>query len=454
MAPTGFRRECSKSSQMKLLQFWHSYFEPPTSMDTRTVPEDWRSANIAPVFKKREHYDPANYSPVSLTSIPCKIMDHVNVSSLMDHLEKNNILSPRQHGFWRKRSCETQLLEFMEGLTENMEAFKQTDIVIMDFAKAFNKFNDSLLLYKMHYYGVRGQVNRWIWWFLQDWKQAVVVDGAKPDSVAVKSGVPQGCVLRPSLFLVYINDLPSTVTSPVRLFADDTAIYRPITSGQDRTQIQNDLQQLEIWEKSWDISFHPGKCTIPPVISPIRMKKLLRPLYQLHNHTLANVTSAKYLGVTISQDLDWDLHVHNIITETNRTLGFLRRNLKVNNIRLKDTAYKALVRLVLEYACTVWDPYKEEQITKIENVQRRSARFVLNRYKRTTSVTNLLNHLGWTSLQSRRKFTRLTMMCKITNNMVQVDIGRLHKTQEQKLRAPTKRDRRAQSKQLARVQCL
>ena len=176
-------------------------------------------------------------------------MEHVIVSSFMDHLEKN-ILSPRQHGFRRSRSCEIQLLEFMEELTKNMEACKQTDIVIMDFAKAFDKVNHSLLLHKLYHYGVRGPVNRWIAGFLQDQKQTVVVDGAKSDSVAVKSGVPQGSVLGPSLFLVYINDLPGTVSSPVRLLADDTPIYRPITTGQDQTHIQKDLQQLETWEKN------------------------------------------------------------------------------------------------------------------------------------------------------------------------------------------------------------
>ena len=421
-----------------------------TSIDTGTVPEDWRSANITPVFKKSEHYDPANCRPVSLTSIPCKIMEHVIVSSLMDHLEKNNILLPRQHGFRRKRSAKSSCWSTWRSWPRT---WKPANKLTMHFAKAFNKVNHSLLLHKLHHYGVRGQVNRWIADFLQDRKQTVVVDGAKLDPVAVKSGVPQGSVLGPSLFLVCINDLPGTVSSPVRLFADDTAIYRPITTGQDQTHVQKDLQQLETWEKNWDMSFHLGKCTTLPVISPMRTKKLLRPSYQLHNHTPANVASAKYLGVTIAQDLDWDLHVHNITTKANRTLGFLRRNLKVNNIRLKEIAYKAMIWPILEYACTVWDPYKEGQIKIIENVQRRSARFVLNQYKQTTSVTNLLSHLRWTSLQSRRKIARL-IMYKILNNMAQVDFGRLNKTQEPKVQAPAKRDRRAHSHQLAWIQCL
>ena len=135
-------------------------------------------------------------------------------------------------------------------------------------------------------------------------------------------------------------------------------------------------------------------------------------------------------------------------------MGFLRRNLRVSNIKLKQTAYKAMVRPVLEYASTVWDPYKEGQINKIEAVQRRSARFVLNQYKATASVSTMLHHLGWSTLQTRRTIARLTMLYKITNNMVQVDFGKLPKSQEPKLRAPGKRDRRQHSRQLARLQCL
>ena len=155
------------------------------------------------------------------------------------------------------------------------------------------------------------------------------------------------------------------------------------------------------------MTFHPGKCTTLPVISHRRKSKILTPNYQLHNQSLANVHSVKYLGVTITQDLDWDIHVHNISNKANKTLGFLRRNLKIGAVKLKDTAYKTMVRPILEYASTVWDPYKEGHISKIEAVQRRAARFVLNSYKRSASVTSMLNHLDWPSLQSQRKIKSL-----------------------------------------------
>ena len=202
------------------------------------------------------------------------------------------------------------------------------------------------------------------------------------------------------------------------------------------------------------MSFQPGKCTTLPSISPKRKKKILEPSYNLHNQTLANVTSAKYLGVTIAQDLDWDPHIQSITNKANKTLGFWRRNLRLTNIKLKEIAYKAMVQPALEYACTVWDPYKEGQITKIEAVQKRAAHFVLNRYQRTSSVSHMIEHLGWQSLKSRRKISRLTMLYKIRNNMVQVDFGNLPRSQEPKIRPPNKRDRRAHSERLARIQCL
>ena len=129
------------------------------SLDSGNVPTDWKRALVTPIFKKGEHYDPGNYRPVSLTCISCKVLEHCIVSSTMNHLETNNILSPQQHGFRRQRSCETQLLKLIDELMEYMESGKQTDLLIMDFAKAFDRVNHSLLLHKLYHYGVQGSVH-------------------------------------------------------------------------------------------------------------------------------------------------------------------------------------------------------------------------------------------------------------------------------------------------------
>ena len=328
----------------------------------------------------------------------------------MTHLENNNILCDEQHGFRAKRSCETQLLELTHELFNNLEQGRQTDILILDFAKAFDKVNHSLLIHKLHYYGVRGDINRWIKDFLSGRQQAVVVNGEHSDLVPVKSGVPQGSVLGPCLFLAYINDLPANLKSKARLFADDTAVYNVVRNTDGRDQLQEDLDQLAIWEDRWLMSFHPDKCINLPIS---RSRNPHQSQYSLHGHTLETVSSAKYLGVTIKSDLSWDSHVNQITAKANRTLGFLRRNLKVSSRKTKVMAYKALVRPTMEYACSVWDPHGEDSIKRLEAVQRRAARFVMRRYHNTASPTYMLEELKWPSLQSRRKTSRLAMLFKI-----------------------------------------
>ena len=169
---------------------------------------------------------------------------------------------------------------------------QQTDVLIMDFAKAFDKVNHSLLLHKLHHYGIRGQTWTWISNFLSDRQQSVVVDGFNSNPVSVRSGVPQGSVLGPCLFLAYINDLPANLSSGVRLFADDTALSRTITSPQDQAQLQQDLNRLADWEKSWAMEFHPGKCN---TLTVTRKHTTLVKDYVLHGTTLQPVESSKYL---------------------------------------------------------------------------------------------------------------------------------------------------------------
>eukprot|EP00745_Piridium_sociabile_P027724 TRINITY_DN44613_c1_g1_i1.p1 TRINITY_DN44613_c1_g1~~TRINITY_DN44613_c1_g1_i1.p1 ORF type:complete len:604 (+),score=154.71 TRINITY_DN44613_c1_g1_i1:145-1812(+) len=212
-----------------------------SSVNTGIVPRDWRTANVTPVFKKGERYKPVNYRPISLTSIPCKILEHIVVSTIMGFAEANNILSEAQHGFRRGRSCESQLLGLVDELSGNMEKGKQTDVLVMDFSKAFDKVSHSLLIHKLRHYGISGQINTWIRNFLADRQQRVVVDGAASDAIAVESGVPQGSVLGPALFLFYINDLPRQLSSTTRLFADDTLCHRTVSSPRDHEELQQDL---------------------------------------------------------------------------------------------------------------------------------------------------------------------------------------------------------------------
>ena len=183
-----------------------------------------------------------------MTCILCKVMEHIIASNLTAHLNKHNILYDLQHGFRQKRSCETQFLQLIEDLGRQLIAGKQIDLVLLDFSKAFDKVNHLKLLFKLSQHGVKGKTLNWIRAFLLGRTQAVVLEGERSAEAPVTSGVPQGSVLGPLLFLLYINDLPQDIQSQVRLFADDTAVYLTVTSLEDANTLQTDLDTLQEWE--------------------------------------------------------------------------------------------------------------------------------------------------------------------------------------------------------------
>ena len=191
---------------------------------------------------------------------------------------------------------------------------KQTDIILLDFSKAFDKVNHSKLLWKLHQYGIRGHVLDWVRAFLGSRSQRVVIGGEESESITVTSGVPQGSVLGPILFLIYINDLPEEVCSQVRLFADDTALYPTLESEDDSSTLQNDLNILLAWETRWDMGFNPSKCQVVHVTGS--KKPVIRD-YILHGQVLESVTSARYLGMDISGSLSWNPHVDRITGNAN-----------------------------------------------------------------------------------------------------------------------------------------
>jgi len=387
------------------------------SLQNQTLPEDWRSANIAPLFKKGDRHQAMNYRPVSLTSVVCKLLEHVICRHILHHLETHSILTPLQHGFRSGHSCETQLIVTLQDLMKANDDKDQIDIAILDFSKAFDTVPHQRLLAKLEHYGIRGETKNWIREFLTNRTQQVIVEGESSMSVHVDSGVPQGTVLGPLLFLSHINDLPDQVASQVRLFADDCLMYRSITSEQDHLAFQEDLISLENWAEKWGMKFNANKC----YIMTISRKKPSVYFYSLNNHILDHVESCKYLGVNISQDLKWETHISETTSKAKQTLGFLRRNLRKAPLKIRELAYISLVRSSLEYSATVWDPHYKKDIEAIEKVQRQAARFVCGEYSWDSSVSKMIKDLGWSDLARRRRNTRLTMLYKIANGLVAIE---------------------------------
>ena len=385
------------------------------------VPHDWRRANVVPIFKKGDRAKPSNYRPVSLTAISCKIVEHIIVSNMMDHLDANNILADNQHGFRRRRSCETQLFITTHDLATAINNKQQVDMAVLDFSKAFDKVPHLRLVSKLKYYGIRSEVNTWIKNFLKDRKQKVVVDGVSSPEAAVASGVPQGSVLGPVLFLVYINDIIKDITSNIRLFADDCLIYRVINTKSDHQALQEDLNRLYNWSKSWQMAFNVSKC-FSMSITNARLHKS-EWTYSMGGQNIEEVEDTPYLGIHLNKSLKWNNHINIITAKANRILGLLRRNMRHTPRAVKETAYNTLVRPRLEYCSAIWSPYTAELKFQLEKVQRGAARFVLGRpYQRgsTESVAEMLRELRWETLERRRNISALTFIYKMTNDLIEI----------------------------------
>ena len=280
-------------------------------------------------------------------------MEHIVHSHIMHHLDKNGTLTDVQHGFRKYRSCETQLLETIDNLAKALNNREQIDSILLDFSKAFDKVCHRKLLIKLNHYGITGNIHTWITDFLHNRTQRVLVRGTFSEPIAVKSGVPQGTVLGPLLFLVYINDMPDTIKSKIALFADDTYLYKSIKSEDDIAALQNDIDQLVKWEKLWSMEFNPSKCFLLRITNK---RKILQGDYRIHNQTLKLVENAKYLGVTISKDLSWKKHVANITSKATNTRLFLQRNLTFTDSETRLQCYKTYVRPIVEYASAVLNP--------------------------------------------------------------------------------------------------
>ena len=222
----------------------------------------WKTAEVVPIFKKGKKSDPNNYRPVSLTSSVCKLVETVIRDAIFKHLESNELLTDAQYGFRKGRSCCTQLLDSMKDWANAIDEGYSMDIIYLDYRKAFDSVPHERLLNKLEAYGIKGEIHRWIRNFLIGRTQRVIVNGEYSKAASVSSGIPQGSVLGPILFLIFINDLPEILQSIVKLFADDTKLYRTIVDKNDETILQNDIDQIAAWSERWQIPFNVNKCKV------------------------------------------------------------------------------------------------------------------------------------------------------------------------------------------------
>ena len=335
------------------------------SIRTGITPQDWRDANITPLFKKGSRSKANNYRPVSLTSQVVKLLERLVYDHILNNLKINGTISCHQHGFQDQCSCVSQLLECFQDWSLSYDNAIQTDIIYLDFAKAFDTVPHKRLLLKLKNVGIRGRALKWLESFLTNRRQRVILRNGSSTWNWVKSGVPQGSILGPLLFLVYVNDMPDVISSTAKMFADDTKVYREIRIVDDCYDLQKDLNSLSAWSQKWLLRFNATKCVV------LKIKLSFQYMYTLNGHFLDHVSTQKDLGITVSDDLKSSIHIANIVKKNNQKIGMFKRcfsSLSKDGVLI---LYKSIIRPTLEYASPAWSPYLKKDIDLLENAQRR-----------------------------------------------------------------------------------
>lgn len=384
-------------------------------LDDRKIPEIWKISYVIPIFKKGDKSDPKNYRPISLTCSLCRILEKILAKNIIEFLHEQDFFSSEQFGFLSNRSTTTQLLSSMNDWYTAMQNKSCTDIIYIDFAKAFDTVNHNFLLFKLKQIGIDGKIFAFIKNFLSGRSFQVKIDETLSKSMPVKSGVPQGSVLGPLLFLIYINDLPMNLPKEVKIkiFADDVKLYIKHSNDQNVNILEKALLSLEEWANTWKLQIAPKKCFA------LYLGKNNNHIYFLNNSEIPSTETVKDLGVTVDNKLCFSKHIGNITKIAYLKLNQILRILKTRNLKILIQAYKTYVRPQLEYAVEVWNPPNNFEINRIEKVQKT---FIFRAFKKcgikmakNEKYENRLKICNLQDLKSRRNLLDLTMVYKILN---------------------------------------
>jgi hypothetical protein len=387
-----------------------------TSFAESVIPADWKDANVTPIFKKGTKWDPGNYRPVSLTSICCKVMESIIRDDLVAHLDANGLINPSQHGFMHGKSCCSNLLEFFEKVTSVVDEGKPMDVIFLDFAKAFDKVPRERLLEKVRAHGVRGRALDWIRAWLTGRRQRVVLNGKHSSWMEVLSGVPQGSVLGPILFLIFINDLDAEVRmiEVVKKFADDTKIGKTVQSEEDKLELQRAIDSLTEWAEKWGMAFNVAKCKIMHFGHENPGFE-----YTMSGQKLDTTGEERDIGVMVTKNLRPSAQCAKAARTATTVLSQLRRAFHFRDRHIFVRLYTQYVRPHLEFASPAWSPWTQTDKECLERVQKKAIRMVSG--LESGNYEERLRELGLTTLEERRHRLDMAQTFKIVRRKENVE---------------------------------
>ena len=393
--PARVLKECANELAPSLCYLFNK------SLSLSVVPSQWKLAHVVPIHKKGSKEHVSNYRPVSLLCILSKVLERCVFNRLYKHLAP--VLQDAQHGFIRGRSTVTELLTFLHDIGAALDKSLETDVVYLDLPKAFDSVDHGKLVLKLKQHGVEGNLLSWLANYLSDRKQRTVVSGALSKPLPVISGVPQGSLLGPLLFVVYTNDIQATAASScsILIFADDTKCYKTIETQDDSRKLQEGLDLLYRWSIRWRLNLNiKKKCDC---VNITRKKYPANHVYSLGGKNLRKTDSQQDLGLLTSSNAKFSKHGSKVINKANSMLGLLKRNCssKHFSVRARRLLYLALVKTHLDYASEAWSGQSLNITSAIERVQRRATNYILGipsrsvPYKERLSRTNLLPLTYW-----------------------------------------------------------